>query len=134
MAESGKDLLILAHSASWTDRFEISSLVASALASGGSVDLALFFEALRFWVEGRWSELPEASSAAAPQAAAVMPPLDELMLQSHESGEGLRVFACSASVRLLGLEPDRVERTVDAIVGWPTFWRLMGSAGRVLRV
>jgi peroxiredoxin family protein len=109
-------LLVLAHDDAWRSRFQVTSLAASAIAAGQEVAVALFFEALAAWVGGRW-DLPQ------PQPPV---PLDRL------EALDLPLYACSASVRILGLDPASVQQSVDAIVGWPTFHRLIRQAERVV--
>jgi peroxiredoxin family protein len=126
------DLLILAHGGTWEMRFQLSSLAASAAAAGESVEVALFFAALDAWVGGRWDVLDPAPPVAASRLEALgLPPLSSLL----EAGRGaglIRLFACSASCRVLGLDMARVQAVVDAVLGWQTFARLTATAGRVV--
>lgn len=149
MADEGAGpLLVLAHGDSWERRFQVSSLVASAAAAGQRVDLALFFAALACWAEERWDDPPPPSAPPAPATAPegggvprtvtaerlgdlAFPPLTSLLAPAREGGL-LRLHACSASVRLLGLPLERVQARVDTVSGWPTFHRLLGRAGRVV--
>lgn len=125
-------LLVLAHDDAWRARFQVSSLAASAVAAGQEVGVALFFDALAAWVTGRW-DLPEPAPPVSLDRleALDLPPLSSLLAAGRESGR-LRLYACSASVRILGLDSARVAGTVDAIVGWPTFHRLIRQAERVV--
>lgn len=126
------DLLILAHGASWDRRFQVSSLAASAAASGQRVDVALFFGALAAWVKGRWDELdPSPPLTAAQLERAAMPPLSEMLAAARDEGR-VRLFACSASMRLLGLDAAEVQARVDAILGWQSFASMIAEAHRVL--
>lgn len=131
MGADGK-LLILAHEASWEKRFQVSSLAASEAAAGRSVDLALFFSALRSWVEDGWDR-PQPTTTIDPDrlSALGMPPLSELLADGRDSGR-IRVFACSASARILDLGTDRVQPRVDAILGWQSFARMIRDAHRVV--
>jgi peroxiredoxin family protein len=126
------DLLILAHGGSWDMRFQVSSLAASAAAAGERVEIALFFAALAAWVEGRWDDLdPAPPLDAARLESLALPPLSSMLTSGR--GEGaIRVYACSASTRLLGLPADRVQAAVDAILGWQSFARMSAEAGRVV--
>lgn len=126
------DLLILAHGGSWELRFQISSLAASAAAAGDRVDVALFFGALDAWVEGRWDEPNPAPPLSAERLDALgMPPLSEMLADGRQEGR-IRVFACSASTRLLGLDAAKVQGAVDAQLGWQSFARMIREAGRVV--
>jgi peroxiredoxin family protein len=126
------ELVVLAHGASWDRRFQVSSLAASAAAAGERVAVALFFAALAAWVEGRWDALdPDPPVDPARLAAADFPPLTEVLAGGRESGR-IRLYACTASTRILGLDPAEVQRRVDVLAGWPTFARLTRQAGRVV--
>lgn len=131
MAEA-PELLILAHADRWDGRFQVSSLAASAAASGGTVEIALFFGALAAWVEGRWDEHDPAPPLTAERIEAVaFPPLSSLLDAGRESG-AIRLYACSASTRLLGLDAALVQARVDAILGWQTFAQKIAIARRVV--
>ncbi|HEX2163457.1 MAG TPA: hypothetical protein VHM02_05870 [Thermoanaerobaculia bacterium] len=125
-------LLVLAHDDAWRARFQVSSLAASAVAAGQEVAVALFFDALAAWAAGRW-DAPQPAPPVPPDRldALGLPPLSSLLAVGREQGR-LRLYACSASVRILGLDPAAVQAKVDAIVGWPTFHRLIRQAERVV--
>jgi peroxiredoxin family protein len=47
--------------------------------------------------------------------------------------EGLiRFYACSASARMLGLDPAQVQAAVDAFLGWQSFSRMIRDSARVV--
>lgn len=126
------DLLILAHGGSWDMRFQISSLAASAAAAGDRVDVALFFGALDAWAQGRWDELdPQPPVSTERLEALDMPPLSEMLAGGREDGM-IRLYACSASARMLGLDTAQVQASVDALLGWQSFNRMIREAGRVV--
>ncbi|HYX23903.1 MAG TPA: hypothetical protein VFC23_07100 [Thermoanaerobaculia bacterium] len=126
------DLLILAHGGSWDMRFQITSLAASVAAVGERVDVALFFGALDAWARGRWDELdPQPPVSAERLEALAMPPLSEMLAPGRADGL-IRLYACSASVRLLGLDTAAVQAAVDALLGWQSFARMIRDSGRVV--
>jgi peroxiredoxin family protein len=126
------DLLILAHGGSWEMRFQVSSLAASAAAVGERVEVALFFAALEAWATGGWDRLdPSPPLTAERLDSLAMPPLSGLLTAGRAEGR-IRLFACSASLRLLGLEAAAVQSVVDAILGWQSFARMTAEAGRVV--
>jgi peroxiredoxin family protein len=126
------DLLILAHGGTWEMRFQISSLAASAAAAGERVDIALFFAALDAWARGRWDDLDPAPPLTAERLEAfAMPPLSEMLTAGREDGM-IRLYACSASTRLLGLDAADVQASVDVLLGWQSFSRMIREAGRVV--
>jgi peroxiredoxin family protein len=126
------DLLILAHAGSWEGRFQVSSLAASAAAAGESVDVALFFAALRAWAEDGWDALDPAPPLAAGRLESLnLPPLSELLSSGRQAGR-IRLYACSASTRFLALDPARVQERVDAILGWQSFSQMIQQSARVV--
>ena len=131
MAGDG-NLLILAHGGSWDRRFQISSLAASEAAAGHPVDVALFFGALRSWVTREWDALdPEPPLEPARLHALGMPPLTSMLKPAR--GQGLvRLYACSASLRLYGLDAAATQAAVDAILGWQSFARMIEKARSVV--
>lgn len=130
--DGSRSLLILAHGGSWDRRFQVSSLAASAATSGVRVDLALFFGALHSWVEEAWDDLDPAPPLAAPELDARGAPLLSPLIEAARASGNLRVLACSASMRFLGLEAARVQPRVDLIAGWQTFTKLTLEADRTV--
>lgn len=125
-------LLILAHGGSWDRRFQVSSLAASAAASGDRVTIALFFGALEAWASGGWDRIdPEPPLTAGAIDRHGFPPLGSL-LEGPRGRSAVRILACSASTRLLGLEAAAVQSRVDALVGWPAVAELIAQADRVV--
>jgi peroxiredoxin family protein len=113
-------------------RFQISSLAASAAAAGERVDVALFFAALGAWAGGRWDELdPQQPLTVERLESLDLPPLSEMLAAGRGDGR-IRLYACSASMRLLGLDPAAVQASVDAVLGWQSFSRMIQDAGRVV--
>jgi peroxiredoxin family protein len=126
------DLMILAHGGAWETRFQVSSLAASAAAAGEEVEIALFFAALDAWAGGRWDALdPEPPVSAERLETLGLPPLSALLAPGREAGS-IRIYACSASSRILGLDMARVQEAVDAVLGWQTLSRMTATAGRVV--
>jgi peroxiredoxin family protein len=125
-------LLILAHGGTWDRRFQISSLAASAASAGRAVDVALFFAALRSWVGGHWDALdPEPPLGAARLQELGMPPLTTMLAAGRSQGL-IRLYACSASMRLNALDPGATQDAVDAILGWQSFSRMIERAQSVV--
>lgn len=126
------DLLILAHGGSWEMRFQTSSLAASAAAGQERVDLALFFGALEAWVSGRWDALdPRPPLSPERLESLAMPPLTQMLAAGREEGL-IRIYACSASAHLLGLDLAQVQASVDAVLGWQSFSRMIRETARVV--
>ena len=113
-------------------RFQISALAASAAAAGERVDVALFFGALDAWARRRWDELdPQPPLSAERLEGLDMPPLSEMLAAGREDGL-IRLYACSASARMLGLDTAQVAAAVDALLGWQSFSRMIRDSSRVV--
>ena len=116
MSKAGS-LVVLLHRGAWPDRYQAATLAVTAAALGERVTVALFFDALRLWVEGRFDE------GAPPEAAAArIAPLRETLDEARRE-LGLEVVACDTAVRLAGLEPDAIRGAVDRIVTLPALWK-----------
>lgn len=125
-------LLILAHGGSWERRYQVSALAASAASAGDRVEVGLFFAALDAWARGAWDHLdPEPPVDPGRLASLDFPPLSTLLDSARSSGS-VHLYACTASVRILDLDPGRVQPRVDALCGWQTFAKLIAEADRVV--
>lgn len=120
-----RPLVILLRSADWTARYQATTVALTAAAFGDPVHLALFFEALTAWVEGRFDDGTPAEAGAA-RVGSLAASLDEGRREL-----GIRVVACDTAVRLVGLDPARAAAALDGIVGLPELWRL-ARAGQAL--
>jgi peroxiredoxin family protein len=118
-------LVIFLSSDSWEARYQATTLALTAAAMGDPVHLALFFGALRAWVEGRFDE------GAPPHAAAARVPSLRQSLEEGRQHLSLRVVACDTAVRLAALAPEAIARQLDGIAALPDLWRLAGQ-GRAL--
>jgi peroxiredoxin family protein len=117
MTEPGA-LVVLLHRSGWPDRYQAVTLAATAAALGERVTVALFFDALRAWVEGRFDE------GAPPEAAGARIASLADTLQEARRELGVEVVACETAVRLAGLEPGALGGAVDRIVTLPALWKL----------
>lgn len=87
----------------------------AAAAIGDRVLVALFGQALRAWVEGRFDEgAPAAASSVGSLAA---------LLDEGRRDLGVELVACDTAIRVAGLEPETVREKLDAIRGLPQIWR-----------
>jgi len=120
-----RTLVVFLHSAGWPARCQAATVALTAAALGDAVTVALAFEPLRLWAEGRFDE-------GAPPAAADAK-LGSLAAALAEARRelGLRVVACETLVRAEGLDPDAVRGTLDELTTLPTLWRL-AQAGQAL--
>jgi peroxiredoxin family protein len=116
-------LVILLRSADWESRYQAATLAVTAAALGDEVHVALFFGALRAWVDGHFDD------GAPPQAQAVGSLRG--MIEEGRAELGVRVVACDTAVRLAGLDPGKVVGVLDGIASLPDLWRL-AQGGRAL--
>jgi peroxiredoxin family protein len=111
-------VVMFVHRGGWEDRYQATTLAVTAAALGDEVTVALFFEPLRLWVEGRFDEGTPPDAAAAGVTS-----LRETLAEARRE-LGVRVVACGTAVALAGLSADQVRPHVDGIESVPALWRL----------
>lgn len=112
-----RPLVLFLQRSAWADRYQAVTLAVTAAALGDAVTLALFFEPLRLWVEGRFDD------GAPPEAAAARVAGLAQMLGEARRELGLEIVACDTAVRLSGLDPDAIRPSIDAIASLPSLWK-----------
>jgi peroxiredoxin family protein len=110
-------LVVLLHRGTWADRYQAVTLAVTAAALGDEVTLALFFEPLKLWAEGRFDEGAPAEAGPARVAGLAA------TIAEARRDLGVEVVACDTAVRLAGLEPDAVRALLDGIVTLPQLWK-----------
>lgn len=126
------ELLILASGSTWDSRYQVSALAASAAAAGDRVKIALIGATLATWVRGEWDRLdpaPPIESARIEELG--FPGLSSILDRALETGN-VTIYGCSAVARLLDLDLAEAQARVDALVGWPSFSRMIAKADRVV--
>jgi predicted peroxiredoxin len=98
--------------------FEAAAMAASATSLSIAVTVVWFDAALEELVAGRLEEAGSRPSSAA-----------ELFVAARETGL-LRSLACSASAVSRRVEIEKVRKSVDEIVGWPTVISLMRASDK----
>lgn len=110
-------LVLFVQRGTWADRYQAVTLAITAAALGDRVVVALFFDALRLWVQGRFDE------GAPPEAAeARVAGLAEMLSEARRELE-LEVVACDTAARLAGLDPEAVRTSLDRIASLPSLWK-----------
>ncbi len=148
-----QSLVIFLHSSRYDRVFQAVNLLLTACSMGWRCHLFLFFDALASFTAGEWDEVnpvdgdsippPEGGAAEARDDFAGRtlrrafelsnnPSLYESLAMARKNG--LVVCACSASVRLLGLEAQSVKEAVDEIVGLPTMLQIASTARHALYI
>jgi peroxiredoxin family protein len=120
-------VVFFVHRGTWADRYQATTLAVTAAALGERVVLALFFEPLRLWVDGRFDQ------GAPPEAApARVAPLRETLEEARRE-LGLEVVACDTAVRLVGLDPAALGGILDRVTTLPQLWQA-GREGRAVMI
>jgi peroxiredoxin family protein len=148
-----QSLVIFLHSSRYDRLFQAVNLLSTACSMGWRCHLFLFFDALASYTAGEWDEVnlaggdsvpPRAGGAAEARDDSAKrdlrrafelsnnPSLYETLESARKNG--LTVCACSASVRLLGLEAQSVKKAVDEIVGLPTMLQIASTALHALYI
>jgi peroxiredoxin family protein len=136
MNEGSQRLLVLCHHGDFEHLLQATSAAAAATNGGWRVDLVFYFGALARLLTGRLDQVDDAPTdwsqnpADRLDEAPVRPP--SVLLEAARATDALRVFACSASLRLLDAEFSQDQSAIDEVVGWPTVLELMSAADRTL--
>ena len=109
--------VIYAHSGESERIHQTATLAASAAANGDEVHVILFSGALKRFVDDDLDScLPAAESGRGAHSA------EELIESARRLGR-LRVYACAAQPRLLGISAEDVADVVDEVISLPEFMR-----------
>ncbi len=109
--------VIYAHSGEPERIHQIATMAASAAANGDEVHVILFFGALERFVDDDLGAPLQAHEGARGAHSA-----EELIEAARRLGK-LKVYACAAQPKLLGLAPEEVADVVDEIISLPEFMR-----------
>ena len=109
------------HRGTWADRYQAVTLAITAAALGEPVTVALFFEPLRLWIEGRFDE------GAPPEAAVARVASLRETLEEARRELGVEVVACDTAVRLVGHDPADLGGVLDQISTLPQLWQAARS-------
>ncbi|UCG52724.1 MAG: hypothetical protein JSW58_04015 [Candidatus Latescibacterota bacterium] len=145
-------IAIFLHDHRYDRLYQAVSISLAATSMGWSCHLFMFYQALASYIDGTWDDIRAGDRAERPGQDALgsepgwmtalrkgfdtsnIPSLYE-MLERSRSGEGeLKVYGCSASVKLLGLNLDDVRKRVDEVVGLPTMLAIAGNATHALYI
>lgn len=140
-------LTIFLHSARYDHVFQAVNLLQTACSMKWRGNLFLFYEALASFMAGGWDEVDlvgrsgEVRDPAAPAGDRGRSPLHVLERGFELSNapspyetlglartDGCIAYACSSSVKLLGLDPRDVKERLDEIVGLSTMLQIAGKS------
>jgi len=138
-------LTIFLHSCAYDRIYQAVNLLLTASSMGRPCHLFLFYQALAAYAADGWDktrvssgenlgggEAPWAEAVAGAFELANVPSLHKILDMARNESGGVSVYACSASIRLLGLDPAEIKTKVDEIVGLATMLELSSHDGQVL--
>ncbi|MFI5029038.1 MAG: hypothetical protein ACHQCF_08695 [Solirubrobacterales bacterium] len=123
---NGKNrLAIFLHSGDYDRLHQGAAIAAAGAAAGRPVEVYFFWWALERLVGGQLARPSFAHARNEAHAEALVHRFEErayptaatLLENARRSGH-CRVFACSASMEMLGIKPTTLEPMVDSILGW----------------
>ena len=124
---SAPQFVIFAHSGDYDRLYQVATLAASAAANGDDVRVILFFEALRRFAEDDLDDaaMPPSYGDAGPRWEAGMREgrarsAGEIIDTARQTGK-LRLYACAAQAKFLGLSAEDLEGVVDEVISLPNF-------------
>lgn len=137
-------LTIFLHSHSYDRVYQAVSMVLSASSLGWPSHLFLFYQALATYMDGTWDDIRIGDGPRDPGGlgvkleegfeAANLPSLYKMLEKARGEEGGLRIYACSSSVRVLGADLSAVREQVDDIVGLTSMLKIADSVNQVLYV
>jgi peroxiredoxin family protein len=126
------------------------SLLLTASSMGWPCHLFLFYGALGSYMAGTWDDVnitsvgeDDEARGSAPLWSSELqksfeegsyPSLFGTLAKARQEGGGVRVYACSASCKGLGLDFTSVREKVDEIVGLPTMLQIADNAKHVMYI
>lgn len=137
-------LAIFLHSHSYDRVYQAVSMVLSASSLGWSSHLFLFYQALATYIDGTWDDIRIGEGPRDPGGlgvrleegfeAANLPSLYKMLDKARGEEGGMRICACSSSVRVLGMELASVREQVDDIIGLTSMLKIADSVNQVLYI
>ncbi|MEE9257081.1 MAG: hypothetical protein V3V56_07920 [bacterium] len=131
---NGPGFVIFAHSGGYDRLYQVATLAASAAANGDDVRIILFFEALRRFAADDLDDtrLPascgeEGLRIETRMREARAHSVSDLIDTARQTGR-LKLYACAAQVKFLGLTAEDMEGVVDEVISLPNFLRQTSGA------
>lgn len=130
--------VIFAHHASYDKLHQVATLGLTAAAMGKDVLIVLMFWTIKKLSDGRLDEVdfPPEYAAAGEEVRRLLrekkvPTITE-MLQEAKLVGSLKVIACSAGLEYMGVDPEKVAKGVDDVMGLPAILSLTAGAETTL--
>ncbi|MFQ5957280.1 MAG: DsrE/DsrF/DrsH-like family protein [Candidatus Brocadiales bacterium] len=130
MKKSGKKLTIFAHSGTYDKLYQVVTIAITAASMGREVSIFLFFWALKKFVENDLKtmdfphEYGEEGAALGERMKALNPVSLQDMLNEVKKLDKIKIYACSANIKYMGLTDDKVKGKVDDVVGLPAILQM----------
>lgn len=132
--EGRKKFVIFAHSGTYDKLYQIVTLAITAASTGRETYIFLFFWALKRFVNEEFdaarlsAEFGEEGSRLSKRMQEINPiSLKEILHEVRMSGN-LKIYACTAAVKLMELEESVVKSRVDDILGLTTLLEIARGA------
>ena len=132
MESPAQKVSIILHSGAYDRASYALSIALGALACGMEVDMQLTYEGLRRFTKGCLTSLGEETSPLVRDAfeqglvAGKIQTLDNRLAEAKEMG--LRLYACPASMAILGIGEEELLDEIDGIMGVVSFLALARNA------
>ncbi|HHT9109887.1 MAG TPA: DsrE/DsrF/DrsH-like family protein [Candidatus Brocadiaceae bacterium] len=129
-----KKFIIFAHSGTYDKLYQTITLAITAASMGKETYIFLFFWALKKFVNEEFdltklsTEFGEEGSQLSKRMRELNPiSLKEILGEVRKMGN-LKIYACTAAVKLMGLEEKTVKSKVDDIIGLTTILDIASGA------
>lgn len=132
--KSKKKFVIFAHSGTYDKLYQIVTLAITAASMGRETYIFLFFWALRRFVNDEFdlkrlsSEFGSEGERLAKRMQEINPISLKEILQEVRSMGNLKIYACTAAVKIMELEESLVKSKVDDILGLPALLEIADGA------
>jgi len=130
--------IVFAHNATYDKLHQVATLGLTAAAMGKDVMVVLLFWTIKKLAEGQLDVLdfPLEYQDQAPNVARLLkerrvPSISEMFEEARKVGK-FRLIACSAGLEYMGVDPEKVEKNVDEVMGLPAILSLTSGAETTL--
>jgi peroxiredoxin family protein len=130
--------VIFAHNATYDKLHQVATLGLTAAAMGKDVVVVLLFWTIKKLAEDRMDaiDFPPEYGMQGEEVRRLLhekkvPKISEMFQEAKQVGQ-FRLVACSAGLEYMGVDPEKVARRVDEVLGLPAILRLTAGAETTL--
>ncbi len=130
--------VIFAHNATYDKLHQVATLGLTAAAMGKDVVIVLLFWTIKKLSDGRLDEVdfPPEYGTAGDEVRRLLrekkvPKITEMLHEAKLVGS-LKLIACSAGLEYMGVDPEKVSKGVDEVMGLPAILSLTAGAETTL--